>query len=251
MKQKEMMPVPVPEVPLDAEEHPADPSEGEDVAEEFVEIVLATDYGNFFARWLQKQGVVHSIIEQKSYVVESDVANYFSSIDLGLVQEYLLRTGLHRDVVRLLIHLVRNVLRHPQYAESPSLGLPQEPIDSSRHIAHGLLWRSIGNSMNPGVVMAMIQTGRMLGKNDPDLADVRSFRSTSLPNWSRSSRMSMSTVLEDGEQELEIVPQRRLAAFGQDDLLDAVQVDLPGVTQFGHALDDLVPLGFDAVGVDR
>lgn len=139
MKQKEKMPVPVPAPDLDHEGHLEDPAEGEEVVEELIEILVATDYGNFFERWLQKQGVVHSILQQKAYVVESDVANYFSSIDLGIVQEYLLRTGLHRDVVRLLIHLVRNVLRHPEYAESPALGLPQEPIDSSRNIAHGLL----------------------------------------------------------------------------------------------------------------
>lgn len=139
MKHNEKMPVPVPGPPSDGEVAPVDAVEDQKIVEEFIEIVVETDYGNFFERWLQKQGVVHSIIEQKTYVVESDVANYFSSIDLGIVQEYLLRTGLHRDVVRLLIHLVKNVLRHPQYAESPALGLPQEPIDSSRHIAHGLL----------------------------------------------------------------------------------------------------------------
>ncbi|HEV2069504.1 MAG TPA: RNA-directed DNA polymerase [Acidimicrobiales bacterium] len=102
-------------------------------------VATSTDYGNFFQMWLQKQGVVYSIVEKAPYVVESDVANYFSSIDLRIVQEYLLRTGLHRDVVRLLIYLVRNVLRHPQYADSPGLGLPQGILDSSRYIAHGLL----------------------------------------------------------------------------------------------------------------
>lgn len=100
---------------------------------------ISADYGSFFQMWLQKQGVVYSIVERAPYVVESDVANYFSSIDLRIVQEYLLRTGLHRDVVRLLIYLIRNVLRHPQYADSPGLGLPQELLDSSRYIAHGLL----------------------------------------------------------------------------------------------------------------
>jgi hypothetical protein len=100
---------------------------------------IPLEYGNFFQMWLQKQGVVHSVVSNSRYVVESDVANYFSSIDLRIVQEYLLRTGLDRDVVRLLVYLVRNVLRHPQYADSPGLGLPQELLDSSRHIAHGLL----------------------------------------------------------------------------------------------------------------
>lgn len=126
-----------------ADEDQADMSTGEGdplrLGQVKPEGVVIWSYGNFFEMWLKKQRVVQSILQKSKYVVESDVANYFSSIDLRIVQEYLLRTGLHRDVVRLLVYLVRNVLRHPQYADSPGLGLPQELLDSSRHIAHGLL----------------------------------------------------------------------------------------------------------------
>jgi hypothetical protein len=97
------------------------------------------DYGNFFGKWLAKQGAVYNILKNRPYVVESDVANYYCSVDLRVVQEFLSRSGLDRDVVRLVIYLLKNVLRHPQYADSPGMGLPQEPINSSRHIAHGLL----------------------------------------------------------------------------------------------------------------
>lgn len=100
---------------------------------------LATDYGNFFEQWMAKQGVLYKIIRTEPFIVESDVANYFSSIDLRIVHEYLSRSDLDRDVVRLALYVIRNVLRHPQYADSPGMGLPQESMDSSRHIAHGLL----------------------------------------------------------------------------------------------------------------
>lgn len=96
-------------------------------------------YGNFFDMWLKKQGVVHHILSETSFIVESDIANYFASIDLRIVDEMMYRSCLHRDVVRLLSFLLRSILRHPQYAGSPGLGLPQDSVDSSRHIAHGLL----------------------------------------------------------------------------------------------------------------
>lgn len=128
-------------IPADTAQITTEPGDKNPLQRKTVRTTAATqlDYGNFFQMWLQKQGVVYKIVDTTQYVVESDVANYFSSIDLGIVQEHLLRTGLHRDVVRLLVYLIRNVLRHPQYADSPGLGLPQELLDSSRYIAHGLL----------------------------------------------------------------------------------------------------------------
>ena len=98
------------------------------------------EYTDWFDAWLRRQGVIAEICERCSYVVESDISNFFGSVDLNVLQEYLLhQTSLHRDVVRLCMHIVRRTMRHPEYAESPSLGLPQETFDASRAIAHGLL----------------------------------------------------------------------------------------------------------------
>lgn len=98
------------------------------------------EYADWFAIWLRRQGIIADICERCEFVVESDVSNFFGSVDLNVLQEYLLhKTSLHRDVVRLVIHLIRRVLRHPEYADSPSLGLPQESFGASRTIAHGLL----------------------------------------------------------------------------------------------------------------
>lgn len=97
-------------------------------------------YEDFFQIWLQRQGIVSNICQRFEYVVESDVSNFFGSIDPGVLQEFLQgSTSLHRDVVRLCVHLIRRTLRHPEYAESPALGLPQEGFGASRAIGHALL----------------------------------------------------------------------------------------------------------------
>jgi hypothetical protein len=97
-------------------------------------------YDTVFSTWLRRQGIVADICAHHEYVVESDISNFFGAINLDVLQEFLLdKTSMHRDVVRLAIHVIRRVLRHPEYAESPSLGLPQETFDASRKIAHAML----------------------------------------------------------------------------------------------------------------
>lgn len=100
----------------------------------------ALEYGDWFRIWLAKQGIIKQLLEDFPFIVESDIANYFPSVDLRIVAEHLhSRTGLERDVVRLCGFLLDQVMRHPTYASAPSLGLPQEPFDASRAIGHSLL----------------------------------------------------------------------------------------------------------------
>jgi hypothetical protein len=97
-------------------------------------------YPDFFQVWLATLGIVSTIVDRHAYVVESDISNFFASLDTAVVQEFLLRNStLDRDAVRLCIHVIRRVLRHPQYADQPGMGLPQEGFDSSRTIAHSIL----------------------------------------------------------------------------------------------------------------
>jgi hypothetical protein len=95
---------------------------------------------DWFKIWLQKQGIIANICDTCPYVVESDIANFFTSIDLEVVREHLhSHTSLEKEVVRLCISLIRRSLPHPGYADSPTMGIPQEGFDSSRAIAHSLL----------------------------------------------------------------------------------------------------------------
>jgi len=95
---------------------------------------------DWFKIWLQKQGIIAHICDSCPYIVESDIANFFTSIDLEVVREHLhSHTSLEKEVVRLCISLIRRSLPHPGYADSPTMGIPQEGFDSSRAIAHSLL----------------------------------------------------------------------------------------------------------------
>jgi len=104
----------------------------------------AEDYADmdevWFSVWLQKQEIVHHICRSMPFVVVSDIANFFPSIDLEVIREHLLSTtSLDKEVVRLAVYLIERVARHPRFADSPSMGLPQENFSSSRAIAHSLL----------------------------------------------------------------------------------------------------------------
>lgn len=47
-------------------------------------------YEQWWNVWLRKQGGLAQIVEECDYVVESDVSNFFPSIDLEVVREHLL-----------------------------------------------------------------------------------------------------------------------------------------------------------------
>ena len=95
---------------------------------------------DWFSVWLTSIGIVATICEKSHFVVEADIANFFPSLDLEVVREHLLnQTTLDKESVRLCVSICRRALPHPAFADSPSMGLPQEPFGSSRVIAHSLL----------------------------------------------------------------------------------------------------------------
>lgn len=97
---------------------------------------------DFFALWLGRQGAVATIAQNWPYIVESDIANFFPTIDQGAVAELLLgNTAMSRDLVRLVSHLLRLVLPATLYSAVSTKGLPQENLDASRTIAHCLLFQ--------------------------------------------------------------------------------------------------------------
>ena len=97
-------------------------------------------YPDWFAIWKDRQGAIATMSDNYPYIVESDIANYFPTIDRPAVAELFLSiTRLSRDAVRLLMHLLRLIQPHVLFSEVPHRGLPQENLDSSRTIAHSLL----------------------------------------------------------------------------------------------------------------
>jgi len=95
---------------------------------------------NFFALWLARQGKIASIAMDCAFIVESDIANFFPTVDQANVAEMLLnRTPMSLDLVRLMSHLLRLVIPATLYSSISTKGLPQENLDASRTIAHSLL----------------------------------------------------------------------------------------------------------------
>lgn len=97
---------------------------------------------DWFEFWLRRNGLVKTMIEADSvsYLVESDVANFYPSIRLEAVREQLLATTtLSKEVVRLCVQIIDGVMPRQDYSEVSLMGLPQEQVGSSRAIAHSLL----------------------------------------------------------------------------------------------------------------
>ncbi len=98
------------------------------------------DSFDWFTLWLKNQGQSVEMAERSPFLVETDISNFFASIDLDVVREHLLaHSGLPKDAVRLCMYLIQQVSPRPRHATFPAQGLPQENQDSSRAIAHSLL----------------------------------------------------------------------------------------------------------------
>jgi hypothetical protein len=94
----------------------------------------------WFRAWLKRNAQLWTITQNHEWIVETDISNFFPSIHLDSVLDHLIahsRIGV--DVVRLLSHMLRQFAPVPEYRVSPLIGLPQEPFDSSRVIAHSFL----------------------------------------------------------------------------------------------------------------
>lgn len=94
----------------------------------------------WFRAWLKRNAQLWTITENHDWIVETDISNFFPSIHLDSVLDHLIahsRIGV--DVVRLLSHMLRQFAPVPEYRVSPLIGLPQEPFDCSRVIAHSFL----------------------------------------------------------------------------------------------------------------
>lgn len=74
------------------------------------------------------------------WLVESDVANFFPYVDVSSVIQHVLSTSnLGEDVCLLLDHMLRVFAPMRGYRSSRLGGLPQEPFDCSRVLAHTYL----------------------------------------------------------------------------------------------------------------
>ena len=91
----------------------------------------------WFRAWSRRQGHLWTITENHRWIVETDIANFFPSIQLPfLVAHVQALSRLDEGPVRLLCRILEDVAILPAFRKSATVGLPQENFDCSRVLAH-------------------------------------------------------------------------------------------------------------------
>ncbi|MDP9751431.1 RNA-directed DNA polymerase [Thermoanaerobacter pentosaceus] len=102
------------------------------------------EYETWFDKWLRHQTLTTKFIvseeNESEFVVESDIANFFPSINLELLKQLVLtRTKVEEVVINLLFHLINSITPKKHYVSYNNMGLPQENFGASRILAHAFL----------------------------------------------------------------------------------------------------------------
>lgn len=98
------------------------------------------DYENWFQTWLDFSSEIASAArgEQLAYVYDTDVADFFPAIDRMRAKQFLAqRTGAHGSLIELIFYCLEAWL--PRFNYMAMTGLPIEPNDVSRLVAHNYL----------------------------------------------------------------------------------------------------------------
>jgi hypothetical protein len=98
------------------------------------------DYENWFQTWLDFSAeiAVAARGEQLAYVYDTDVADFFPAVDRTRAKQFLAqRTGAHGSLIELIFYCLEAWL--PRFNYMAMTGLPIEPNDVSRLVAHNYL----------------------------------------------------------------------------------------------------------------
>ncbi len=98
------------------------------------------DYDDWFQVWQDFTAAVDAAAKAEgyTYVFDTDVNDFFPSVDRIRAKALIAaRTGAHPSLLELLFYCIEAWL--PRFAYAPMTGLPVEPNDVSRIIAHGYL----------------------------------------------------------------------------------------------------------------
>jgi hypothetical protein len=100
----------------------------------------AAEYGSY-AAWLAFQKTVFGFTETKSYLVITDIANYYDFISYEHLRNILADLSLAREhALDLLIYTLSCMLWQPDYMPRVPVGLPQMNLDAPRLLAHCFLF---------------------------------------------------------------------------------------------------------------
>ena len=94
-------------------------------------------YETWFEHFMRRQGALRALADKGEWIVESDISNFFSYINLDrLVAVVTERSSLGRDAVALLSQILRSFIPARQYTVPGPQGLIQGNHDASRILAH-------------------------------------------------------------------------------------------------------------------
>ncbi len=94
----------------------------------------------WFRAWLARQNHHWVMSDQYDWLVETDVANFFPYVDVAaVVRHTLAQGGLAEGTAQLLEFMIRAFSPMRNFRSQVIAGLPQEPLDSSRILAHAYL----------------------------------------------------------------------------------------------------------------
>jgi len=97
-------------------------------------------YEKWFKDWKQHQDNLRKSLEEKKYLVTTDIASYFENINILVLKDAVRSdTEGKRTIINLLFYLLENVHARYKYEVNTYTGLPQEDIDCSRILAYYFL----------------------------------------------------------------------------------------------------------------
>jgi hypothetical protein len=98
------------------------------------------DYENWFQVWLDFSAAIGQALEAGgyTYVFDTDITDFFPTVNRDRAKDALAqRTQAHQSILELLFYCLESWV--PRLGYCPTLGLPVEPNDVSRLIAHNYI----------------------------------------------------------------------------------------------------------------
>lgn len=104
--------------------------------------VYTTGRPNRYLAWLRYHQYRKYLIFRRvhSYIVTTDITNYFDTIHYDFVKEALTQTTIPPRMLGLLFLLLERLSLRGSMGESPRVGLPVDQFDCSRKLAHMVLF---------------------------------------------------------------------------------------------------------------
>lgn len=98
------------------------------------------EYGSLKS-WLAFQKEIFKFTEDYKYIVVTDIANFFDSIDYSQLKNVVLSTdGVRENVLDLILYIFEHYCWRPDYMPHSMRGIPQMNFDAPRLLAHTMLY---------------------------------------------------------------------------------------------------------------